>query len=524
MPGTTAGGSGAPATGTGAAGAITALPPDPIVMRRLTRLQYDNTVRDLLGETGKPADAFPSEESVHHFQNNSAALSFPPALAEYGLAAAERMAARVSAGLAQSLPCSAASPNPACAQSFIQTFGARAWRRPLAADEVTRIMGTFNVGAGESFARGIELATTTMLVSVPFFYRVERGTMPVQGRADLFRLDPWEVASRLSYTLWNTIPDAPLFAAAQASQLATPEAVRAQAERMLADPKARDVLRDFHSQWLALGGIADINKDPMLFPRFDTALRDLFREEILLFLDDVAWGMPGTFPAIFTSPTTFANRQLATFYGLGAAATGTQFQKVNVNPAQRAGLLTKAGILAMLAGFDQSSPTLRGELVREQLLCQIMPEPPPTVANTPSPPSAAQTTRERSIARLTDVSCSPCHRLMDPIGFGFERYDAAGLIRDTESGKAVDDSGEVHDSPIGAFKGVADLSQKLAADAQTRACFVRQWFRYAFGRIERASDNTSLAAMEGAFSGGGGRYRDLLLATTASEAFLYRAR
>jgi hypothetical protein len=486
-------------------------------MRRLTRAEYTATVRDLTGVSDDVADAFPSEEIVRGFENNAAALTFPPVLAEKALAAAEALGARVAGGLAGKLPCASNAADAACARAFIGDFGRRAWRRPLAPDEIARFEKLFAMGSvQDGFGRGVQMVTASLLVSVPFFYRVEIGEGPPNARQPT----SWEMASRLSYLLWGTMPDDALFAAAEKDQLRTREAIRAQAERMLASPRAREAVATFHHSWLGLDEAPTINKDPKMFPAFTPEVRAALVDETHAFLHEVAWGgQSGSLWDLFTGRFTFVNATLAKYYGV-AGRSGADFQRAEPDGERRAGILTQATLLAIHSGFDQTSPVLRGKMVRERFLCGLLPVPPPTVAATASPPSSTRTTRERAAQHAADPSCSGCHRLMDPIGFGFEGWDPAGRPRAMEAGQPVDDGGEVLDADVGAFRGLAELGRKLAASADARACFVRQWFRFGYGRLEGAADAATLAALDTALRGSNGRYRELLLALTQTAAFL----
>jgi len=499
--------------------------PGPSYVRRLTRLEYSNTVRDLLGDTSGVADHFPAEEIRLGFDNNASALTVSPVLAEQYLLAAETIATNaVEASWSRLVPCDPAGPAgaDACATQFIATFGEAAYRRPLDADDTAALTAAFTAGAATDFKTGVRLVIETALQSPRFLYRVEFGALPA-GAQTVVKLDDWEMASRLSYLLWHTMPDAELMAGARLGSLSSPENIIAEAQRMLLDPRAHTVVADFNAQWLRLGEIGAIEKDAAVFPRFSPSIAGLMREEIDRFLDDAIWNPDGgDLATLFTAPYTFVNGALATYYGV-PGVTGTAFVKTPVDGVTRGGLLTQGGLLSLLGKANQTSPVHRGKFVREQLLCTELPPPPANLTIKPPDLSTTLTTRQRFEQHAADGSCSTCHRLMDPIGLGFESFDGAGLYRDTENGQPVDDSGQLTDSDVdGPFHGVVELGGKLAASSQVRACVAAKWFRYGYGRGETDADGCSLASIEARFAGGGYKVRDLLAALVETDAFLYR--
>ena len=332
------------------------------------------------------------------------------------------------------------------------------------------------------------------------------------------------MASRLSFMLWRTMPDDQLFGAAQAGALSTPDQIAAQVTRMLQDPRARAMVADFHDQWLRVGAIATVEKDRTIFPAFDASVAGLMQQETRAFLDHVVWDDDGTLATLFGAPYSFMNATLAGYYG-ETGVSGAALVKVDLDPARHAGLLTQGGLLSLLAKGNQTSPVHRGKFVREQLLCQQLPPPPPDIQIKPPDLSPTLTTRERFTQHAADNACSPCHRLMDPIGLGFENFDGAGKFRTMENGQPVDASGRVEQADAvvaGDFNGVADLGRKLAQSADVQRCVSTQWFRYAYGRAETDADACSLATLQTRFVSSGANVRELLVALTQTDAFLYR--
>jgi hypothetical protein len=500
--------------------------PGPAVVRRLTRLEYSNTLRDLLGAPASSADSFPTEERRLGFDNNAAALSTSPVLVEQYLLAAEKTATDavngVNASMTALVPCDAAVAGvDACGQQFIKMFGARAYRRPLSDDDITALTGVFDAGKTTDFKTGVRLVIETILQSPRFLYRVEFGSPPQAGES-VVRLDDWEMASRLSYLLWHTMPDDALLAAAADGKLSTAPDIDAQVERMLKDGKARGMVADFYDQWLRVGEMAGVEKDRAAFPSFSPAIAGFMRQETQQFLEAATWDEGGDLNAVFSAPFTFVNGPLAAYYGM-TGVSGNAFVKVTLDASKRAGFLTQSGILSLLGKANQTSPVHRGKFVREQLLCTELPPPPADLMIKAPDLSTTLTTRERFTQHASDMACSACHRLMDPIGLGFENFDGAGMFRAVENGRDVDASGEVLSSDItGPFNGVLELQSKLAASDQVRACVTTKWFRYGYGRGETAQDGCSMGTIRDKFAAGGYKFRDLLVALTQSDAFLYR--
>ncbi len=501
----------------------TAVQPGPAPIRRMTRFEYDNTVRDLLGDTTHPAADFGAEEEALGFNNNAANLVTSSALVEKYMVAAEGIAERATEAMSSVVPCDpAAIGEDACAQQFIASFGKRAFRRPLAQDEAELLLGVYQQGRADAdFRAGIEMVIEVALQSPAFLYRVEFGVTPRAGEATV-RLDGWETASRLSYFLWGSMPDADLFAAAETGKLATKEDIAAQARRMLDEPRARDATGDFHQQWLHYDRIASVGKDAKLFPSWSPAVGQLMRAETSAFIDHVVFEDGGDLHALLTAPYSFMNKDLAAFYGVPGPA-GDSFERVDLDPTQRAGILTTGTLLTINAHSNQTSPVHRGKLVRERFFCAQMPPPPKDVKITVPEPTAGSTARERFAEHSQNQACKGCHELMDGIGFGFENYDAVGRYRTEEDGQAIDASGSIAASDVdGSFDGAVAMSKKLAGSHQVERCYTTQWFRYAYGRGESAEDACTLAALGDQFAETGGDIKELIVALTQTDAFLYR--
>ncbi len=373
-------------------------------IRRLTRFEYNNTVRDLLGDTTSPANVLPPEEEVHGFDNQAAALTVSELLAEQYLKVAEGVSERATADLSVLLPsCDpVATGDDACSAEFIESFVTRAFRRPITTEERARLQSLFDLALADpdmgTFRDGAALVIQAVLQSPHFLYRPEfGGSTPVN--ADVVALDSWEIATKLSYMLWNTMPDDELFAAAEAGELATKEQIAAQAQRMLLDEKAGDAVRNFHRQWLRLVHLDTVSKDTIVYPSYNDGVRDLWKEEIERFIEHVVLTDDGSLRTLLTAPYSFANAELAGFYGasvVGEAPQTEDFEQVAMDPARHAGLLTQGALMGVHAEGNQSSPVFRGKFVREQLLCQTLPLPPADLVITPPDLDPTKTTREQS--------------------------------------------------------------------------------------------------------------------------------
>jgi hypothetical protein len=277
---------------------------------------------------------------------------------------------------------------------------------------------------------------------------------------------------------------------------------------------------EFYRQWLGLGALDTVAKDPAVYPDFTEGLRGAMRAETQAFVEHVMWAADHKLAMLLTAPLGFAaTAELAKLYGV-APAPGM----VALPPAQRAGVLTQAGVLAVHALPNQSSPVTRGKFVREQLLCQTPSQPPPNLNVTPPDVDPTKTTRERFVEHTANAGCAACHTLMDPIGFGLEAYDGIGRFRATEGGRPVDDAGELTQTKDadGPFVGARALAERLAGSAQVRDCVATQWFRYTMGRFDGAGDECSLKPLREAFTASGGDLEELLVAMTRTEAFLTR--
>ncbi len=489
--------------------------PGAVSMRRLTRAQYHNVVADLFGDGVVVPDLTEPDVSQGGLLSVGAAdTTFSPSGVASMEAAAFSIAEQALEGEARraSLPCSPSRPvDPECSRAVLGTVGRSAWRRPLADDEVERLAVVADNAAEVlgDFYEGLAYGVAALLQSPNFVFRVELG----EGG----RFRDFELASRLSFFLWNTAPDEALLDAAAEGALATDEGLRTAALRLLASPRARTGIRSFFVEQLQLYELDALAKDPMVFEHFNTRLGPDAREETLRLLE--AFAVEDVdFRDVMTTRRTFLNPRLAAVYDLPAPAR-EGFQEVTLpTGANRAGLLTHASLLNLHAHQVSSSATLRGKFARTVLLCQSIPPPPANVnAILPEPSGDKVTLRERVRIHLEDETCASCHLLTDPIGLGLENYDGIGRFRETEYGAPIDPSGELDGAP---FADAVELGAAIRDHEAFAPCVVRTWVRYATGRVESPDETRALDALAARFAESGYRMRALLLDIVTSPVFL----
>jgi hypothetical protein len=530
------------------------------LVRRLTHAQYDNTVRDLVGDYSKPAERFPPEDYVDGFKNQLTGQGMPPLLVETYSTAAERLALNAfrigdinglvpcapSRGYGASRQSSAGSTRATadkwafndnkCRDAFVRKFGLRAFRRPLTDDEVKRYSAAFSEQARVSrrFLDGARVVVEAMLQSPNFLFHVEAG--PDGKYAD------YDVASRLSYLLWNTMPDEALFEAAAKGELSTVAGRERTSRRMLENaPKSREALDQFFEEWLRFDRVVNAVKANR-YQAFTPELAIAMAEETRTLLHHLASNDLNFMDAL-TADYSFLTSELAEVYGVPAPKE--QFEMVKF-PADspRAGILGQGTFLASTAGPTDTSPTARGIFIRERLLCQHVPPPPPGVITTLPDPLVDQKPKGRRqlmVEHVENPTCASCHRLMDPIGFGFEHFDAIGQYRKQEmipvpgrrgggggGGRGgpppipleIDAQGEVAGLPNSNFSGAKQLGIILANSPVCQECIVRQMFRYSYGRLETASDEKTIDQLYDRFKASGFKVKSLLVALVESPEFL----
>jgi hypothetical protein len=497
----------------------------PMPLRRLTRREYNNTVRDLLGTKERPADQFPPDlDEAFMFKRAGSVSALDATMLQ---AAAESLAAEAVANLKSLLPCDPAPNEAACARQFVEQFGLRAFRRPLEAAEVQRMTALYTAGRSTlklDFARSLGLVIEAMLQSSSFLYHFQGGGGPTLREGGLVRLGPYEIASRLSYFLWGTMPDKDLFAAAAAGKLGTAMEIEAMARKMLADPRAQETFATYFEEWLHLDALKELPKDGKVYPTWGDALKNAMAAETRSFVRSVLVEGDGRLSTLLTSRTGFVNEALGgAVYKMAQAPKGSALQKTTLDPAQRSGLFTQATFLALTGGSDGSSPIKRGVEMYERVLCRALPPPPQDVPPA-KPASAGGTTRDRFAEHSREECGRACHQLFDDLGFAFENYDGIGAYRTTDNGLPVDASGAaLLDGQEKKFRNAVELVGLLATSKDVLDCAATSWTRFALGRNEVTDDAASLAHASAALERAQGSLPELIVAITTARSFRYRS-
>lgn len=496
--------------------------PGAAPLRRLSNAEYRNTMQDLLAQASGvgPAVATATKDFVDEaeslgFRNNTEFLGVSSLVAQGYMDSAEQLAPLV-ASTDSLLGCS--TQDAACAKQFIESFGKRAFRRPLLAEEVARYQAIFDttVAKGYDFKTGIEWIAFAMLQSTQFLYRVELGA----AKGTDYAPSQYETASRLSYLIWQSMPDQALMDAAERGELGEKQQIATQARRMLQDAKASRLL-EYFDQWLDLDKLTAFDRDESVYPNIASNLPELLRGETHAFVSSLLASPTGSLTDLFTAQYSFMNADLAKHYGV-SGPTGSDF--VRVETPGRAGVLTQG----MLLSHDKPTRTSivrRGLKVRLDLLCERVPAPPNNVQLDLEGFGPGLTQRERLEKHRSEPACSGCHTLMDPLGVVFEGFDAVGRARTTdESGKPIITSSDIAATrdANGPVADVAALAQKLANSQEVRDCYVTQSFRFFYGRDYAAADQCSLAELMIAFRDSKQSLSELIVSLTQTDHFLYR--
>lgn len=496
--------------------------PAPAVLPRLTADQYRNSLELILGP-GLPAVALEPDTNPYLFFNIGATTT---TLSELGTQQYEEAADEITRMIFDDadrrlalVGCEPAAPGDQCVQGFLEDFGRRAYRRPLTPDELLRWQQiTVDLAQGDTW-EGLRLAVAGMLQSPHFIYRVELGE-PDPDDPQRLRYTGFEMASRLSFLLWNVGPDDELLDAAQAGELLDQDSLRAHAERMLADPRSSRAVQEFFAQYFDLGRLGGVTRDVDDYPMFASSLPQSMRTEVQLLVDDFVFRRDADIRGIFGTRQTFVNEELAMLYGVEApGASPIAFVPVELpEDGPRAGLLTLGAFLTMNAHESEPSPTLRGKYLRERVLCQTVPAPPDDVdTNIPEEGGEAQTLRERLEQHVSDPLCASCHNFIDPPGFLFENFDSIGAYRTEESGgHAIDASGELDGQPLA---NATELGPLLAEDPQVGRCVATQLFRHAQGRLELDRELDVIDDLDRRFAEDGYRFKELLMTLVSHEGF-----
>jgi hypothetical protein len=490
-------------------------------MRRLTRREYNNTVRDLFGVTTNPADKFPSDGGGGAgFDNNAATLYLPPILLERVLFAADEVARQADpAKTIVVKPSKELAPRDA-AKKNLERLLPLVYRRPLRTSEMERLLLLFDESAkrSRSFETAFQSCLKAMLVSPSFLFRIE--AEPVQP--GLHRVSDHELASRLSYFLWCSTPDAELLKLADERKLGDPKTLDAQVLRMLRDPKAREFAADFAEQWLGLRTLLHSHTvDAVRHPEFNEKLRRAMADEaVTLFHHVVKNGRDVV--ELIDADYAFLNADLARHYGI-PNVTGTELREVKLPDRRRGGVITTAAVLTLTSYSQRTSPVLRGKWVLEEILGAPAPPPPNVVAVLPpdDKPKNGKTFRQRLEQHRSRPECASCHAKIDPLGFGLENFDAVGKWRDEIGGAKVDSAGVLTSGEQ--FSGPIELKNLLRERKEAFAhLLTEKLLGYAIGRGVESIDAPTVARTVEATLKDKGSAHTLVREIVRSLPFQYR--
>jgi len=525
--------------------------PGRVTIRRLNRTEYNNTIRDLLGVDIRPADDFPSDDVGYGFNNIGDVLSLPPLLFEKYIDASEKIAKaailteplskrtqRFEGGQSIQGPMNVAAPEvhqrivftrPSDARTVGQAAGEifrrlmpRAFRRPVDDVEVDRVVKLveFATKRGDSFERGVQVGLQALLVSPHFLFRIEHDPDPDNAKAH-HRISDYELASRLSYFLWSTMPDDELFRLAEEGKLHEANVLDGQIARMLKDPKADALVENFASQWLNVGNLVEVTPDSKMFPEFTPELRADMVRETQMFAETI-FREDRSLLDFLDADFTFANQRLAKHYKIDGVR-GNEFRRVSLPAGQRAGVLTHGSILTLTSNPNRTSLVRRGKWILDNVLGMELPEPP---ANVPSledgaKESGATSLREQLKIHRENPACSSCHDTLDPLGFGFENFDAIGRWREKSEGKPVEAGGTL---PGGeSFSGPVELVQILKKRKQDFAELVtKKMLTYALGRGLELPDSCTVDDIVADLQENDYRFTLLVSGIVHSRPFLMR--
>lgn len=499
----------------------------PRLLRRLTTAEYTASIRAAFGlPSGEWAGpALPADPAARDgFTNNVDRLLVDESYARALQITAESVADAViaPARLGAVLPCATAGGRT-CATTYLDTVGRRVYRRPLTDEERGRYLALFDrVSARDDFKTWVRWATVAMLSSPNFVYRSELGDKD----GDTYRLTGYELATALAFSLTGAPPTDALLDRAASGAIDTPAGIATVARELAVDPATgkarmamRGVFRGFTEQWLGLSSLANLVKSPESFPGFTSDVRASMGRETAAFFDHVVFDQGGDVADLLTSPVSVVEPSLASYYGWTGVGAGT-------GPTMRpdgwgVGLLAQGSLLAINAGNAFTSPTQRGVLVRERLLCADMPPPPPVVGDLP-PPTGAQTTRQRYEQHTGNPSCSGCHALMDPIGFAFEHLDATGKYRETENGFTIDTGGRIAglDEEI-TVNGPVELATALASRPEPATCMAAFMAASAYG-LDHHDSQCLVSSLADQLARGELSIVDYYIALTSTQHFSRR--
>ncbi|HEV3256534.1 MAG TPA: DUF1592 domain-containing protein [Gemmataceae bacterium] len=499
--------------------------PGRVTLRRLNRAQYNNTIRDLVGVDFHPAEDFPADDVGYGFDNIGDVLSMPPILLEKYLAAADKIVTRAFRDpdtRRRIMICAPTGKDQTeCTRKILEHFAARAYRRPVAPAEVDRLVSLVELAEkqGDGFDKGIQVAVQAVLVSPHFLFLVERDRR--QSDRAVHPVGDYELATRLSYFLWSSMPDDELFALARKGALRKHGNLEAQVRRMVKDYKSHALVDNFADQWLEVRNLQKVNPDPDHYPAFDEALRAAMRKETEMFFEAVM-REDRSIMDFLDADYTFVNERLARHYGI-TGVKGTQFRRVKLTGGQRGGVLTQASVLTVTSNPTRTSPVKRGKWILDNILGTPPPPPPPDAGRLNEAKEAvlSGSLRQRMEQHRANPNCASCHQRMDPLGFGFENFDGIGAWRTRDGQFPVDPSGVL---PGGQpFKGPSELKAILKKkEDKFRRCLAEKLLTFALGRGLESYDKCAVDRIAAALAKDHNRFSSLVIAVVNSDPFQMR--
>jgi len=502
--------------------------PGRVTLRRLNRAEYNNTIRDLVGIQFQPAEDFPADDVGNGFDNMGDVLTLPPLLMEKYLVAAEKIVSLAMADpeaharifLYQPAGDKAGDQN---GRKILEEFARRAYRRPVFPGELDRLVSLVKLAEsnGDSFDEGIRVALQAILVSPHFLFRVERERRLPNSLNTVQPISDFELATRLSYFLWSSMPDEELFTLAKNGTLRQEGNLEVQARRMLVDPKSQALVENFASQWLQTRNLKTFAPDPGRFPDFDEPLRAAMLKETELFFEAVMKEDRSVLDFL-DADFTFVNERLARHYGI-SGIKGEEFRRVSLAGTPRGGVLTLASVLSVTSNPTRTSPVKRGKWILENIFASPPPPPPPDAGELKEGKEVelTGTLRQRMEQHRANPNCATCHQRMDPLGFGFENFDAIGAWRTREGQFPVDASGTLPDGRT--FRGPRELKAilKTRADEFCR-CLTEKMLTYALGRGVESYDKCTVDQVAGALAKNKHKFSTLVIEIVKSDPFQMR--
>jgi len=507
---------------------LTGPPPTTIPIRRLTNAEYVATVGDLFPGYTMPDIVFVPDPKVLGFVNLSSSQTGSLVRMEQYESTALAISQAVTADPTTLTGCDAAAQGEAaCVGPFLSDFGKRAYRRPLTTTEQDNLLALLARDEGSlTYPTRLGMVVQAMLLSPKFLFRPEVGDRSKQAPQGV-PLTSWEIATRLSYFLTGTMPDAELAGAADSGALRTQDEVMKQARRLLTSDRAQTQLVKFHTMWLGTDTVSALAKNMNAFPGFHPLLAYYMAKETDQFLRKTLFEEGGTFASLMLSDHTYLNATMAQFYGVAGPDNDDEWLPTPLNTTQRVGLLTQASLLATMAKEDRTDPVRRGKFVLNQILCRTVQPPPPSIVAMFQPLDLSKTAREQFTQHRTNEVCASCHNTIDPLGLPFEHYDGIGQWRDNDRGMDIDATGTIEskDGTEHPFDGVPAMARMLADMPDARACYAEEWLRFSQGKLSAEDDAGFIAYQDWLMTRftRNTRIVDLVTTIVGSDAFRYLA-